>query len=157
MKTHWKKLDNPNYLGAYSLMDGETKELTAIIEKVVSEEVKTERGTDTCRVIHFKGDHKPMILNTTNSKTIQSIYNTPYIEDWKGKSITIYVAKIKAFGEQIEALRIKKVKPQLPELLPNTENWSKVLQALANGYNIEQIKTKYRLSPDNENQLLTQI
>ena len=100
-KTHWKKLDNPNYIGAYSLMDGEVKDLTVIIEKVITEEVKSDRGKEVCKVAYLKGQ-KPLILNATNSKIIQSIYDTPYIEDWKGKEITLYVARIKAFGDEIE-------------------------------------------------------
>lgn len=156
MKTHWKKLDNPNYLGAYSLMDGETKELTLTIKQVVTEEVKTDRGSDMCRVVHFVEKQKPMILNTTNSKTIEGIYETPYIEDWKGKKVTIFVAKIKAFGEQLDALRIRKTKPALPELKPDTEKWGGALQALANGYTIEQIEAKYRISAKNRETLIAE-
>jgi hypothetical protein len=157
-KTHWKKIDNPNYLGAYSLMDGEKKEIITTIEKVIKEDVKNERGTDTCRVAYLTGGHKPMILNATNSKIIERIYGTPYIEDWAGKEITIYIAKIKSFGEEIECLRIKNNKPKvLPELLPtDKENWNKVIQALNNGYKIDQIKTKWKLSQENQEKLLTE-
>lgn len=156
MKTHWKKLDNPNYLGAYSLMDGETKEITVTIEIVKNEEVKNERGSENCRVVYFKEkkvgniDMKPMILNTTNSKLIEKIHQTPYIEDWKGKQITIYVAKIKAFGDMLDALRIREKLPTLPELIPNSENWKQVITALKNGFTIEQVKTKYSISKQNE-------
>lgn len=158
MKTHWKKLDNPNYLGAYSLMDGETKELTVTIEKVVNEEIKTDRGSEMCKVAYLKG-HKPLILNTTNSKQIEKIYDSPYIEDWAGKKITIYVAKIKAFGETLDALRIKNIKPKEsnPELLPNDKkNWDKVVKALTNGYKIDDILTKWSISEQNRELLLSE-
>jgi hypothetical protein len=157
-KTHWRKQDNPNYLGAYSLMDGETKELTVTIEKVTTEEVKNERGSETCRVAYLK-DQKPMILNTTNSRAIEKIYGTPYIEDWKNKSITLYVAKGKAFGDEIECLRIKKQKPviNLPELLPTDKvNWQKVITALNNGYTIDQIKKKWSISKANQEKLISE-
>lgn len=157
-KTHWRKQDNPNYLGAYSLLDGENKDLTVTIEKIVTEEVKNERGSESCRVAYLKGQ-KPMILNTTNSRTIEKIYGTPYIEDWAGKSITLYVAKIKAFGDEIECLRIRNIKVQtkLPELLPtDTENWNKVITALNNGYVIDQIKTKWSISKANQEKLISE-
>lgn len=154
MKTHWKKLDNPNYLGAYSLLNGsENTEITALITKVQLEKVKTERGTEDCRVMYLEG-YKPMILNSTNSKTIQKIYNTPYIEDWKGKYVTIYVAKIKAFGEMVDALRVKMVKPAPPELTPSHKMWGKVKDALKNGYTVEQIKQKYTITENNIKLLL---
>ena len=54
-----------------------------------------------------------MILNVTNCKTIAKIYDSPYIEDWIGKYITVYSAKVKAFGETVEALRIR---PKVPSM-----------------------------------------
>ncbi len=140
-------------------MDGETKDLTVTIEKVVTEEVKTERGSETCRVAYLKG-HKPMILNTTNSRMIANLYETPYVEDWAGKSITIYVAKIKAFGDYVECLRIRNKTPKpekLPELLPSDKtNWDKVKTALKNGFTIDQVKTKWTISKENQEKLLTE-
>lgn len=157
-KTHWRKLDNPNYLGAYSLMDGETKELTVTIEKVVVEEVKNDRGPESCKVAYLKGQ-KPMILNTINCRTIERIYETPFIDDWAGKQITLYVAKIKAFGELMDALRVKPVKPggsRLPELKPGHEKWEGAKTALMKGdVTIDAIKKKYSISAENEKQLIS--
>jgi hypothetical protein len=150
-KTHWKKLDNPNYLGAYSLIDGETKEMTFTIEKVVLQ--KAGKNDDECKVAYLK-DSKPMILNTTNCKVIEKIYNTPFIEDWAGKSIIVFVQKVKAFGDMVDALRIRPIIPKtLPELLPNTDTWHKVIKGIENGFTIDQIKTKYKISNENEKKL----
>lgn len=146
-KTHWKKLNNPNYLGAYSLLDGSKEpKITAKITKVITEGVKNAKGTEQCRVMYLEG-YKPMILNSTNSKTIEKIYNTPYIEDWVGKMVTIYVARIKAFGEYVDALRIKFELPkkELPILKTDTVAFNKVKKALIEGYTLEQIKTKYTI------------
>lgn len=157
-KTHWRKLDNPNYLGAYSLLDGQTKSITVTIEKVVLEDVKNAQGSESCKVAYLKGQ-KPMILNATNCKAIESVHGTPFIDDWAGKDIVLYVAKIKAFGEQIDALRVKREKPktQLPELKPtDTANWDKVVKALVNGYTIGQIETKWRISESNRVELMNQ-
>ena len=43
-----------------------------------------------------------------------------------------------------------KVKQDMPELKPKTEQWEKVVQAIANGYTIEQVKQKYKISTSNE-------
>jgi len=107
--THWKKLTNPNFIGSHDLQPGQ--ELTVIIESITNELVKHFDGKslkeDTCIVAKIKGAKKPMILNKTNCKIIARNFDTPYIEDWVGKSITIYAAKVRAFGETTEALRIK--------------------------------------------------
>ena len=55
-----------------------------------------------------------MILNATNCKVIEKIYGTPFIEDWKGKTITVFVQRIRAFGSDVDALRIK---PKVTEIL----------------------------------------
>ena len=62
-------------------------------------------------VMHFVEDVKPMILNATNNKTLAKLFKTPYIEQWYGRKIQIYVEKVKAFGEVWDALRIR---PFLP-------------------------------------------
>jgi hypothetical protein len=54
-----------------------------------------------------------MILNKTNCKTITKVYKTPYIEDWANRKIQIYVEQVKAFGDIVEALRIKKLIPKV--------------------------------------------
>lgn len=107
--THWKKLTNPNYVGSHDLQPGQ--ELTLTIQSISNEVIKMFDGKslkeETCIVAHFKGAKKPMIFNKTNCKIIARNLDTPYIEDWVGKSITIYSAKVRAFGETTEALRVK--------------------------------------------------
>lgn len=154
-KTHWKKLDNPNYLGAYSLLDGSDKDLIVTIEKVITEDVKTERGSEPCKVMYLKGQ-KPMILNTTNSQTIAKVLESPYIEDWTGQMVTLYVAKVKAFGETMDVLRVRPSKPiiELPELTPDHAKWTGAKQALKDGsVTIDQIEKKYKLSKTNKTKL----
>ena len=109
-KTHWKKLTNPDYLGAYALEDGKDVVLTI---NHVREEVVTGTGgkKDNCVVCHFAENVKPMILNATNMKTITILLGTPYIEDWSGKKIQIGIEKVKYAGDLVDALRVRKFLP----------------------------------------------
>lgn len=108
--THWKKLTNPNYIGSHDLQPGQR--LTLTIESVAQEVVKGSDGKEEqCIVAKIKGAKKPMILNKTNCKIIAKLHDTPYIEDWAGKQIIIYTAKVKAFGEMVDALRVENKKP----------------------------------------------
>lgn len=150
--THWKRLVNPDYLGAYSLDNG--KDMTLTISKVVRELVKNERGKVECTVAYFKEDQKPMILNRTNSKTIQKIYGTPYIEEWTGKKITVYASVANLKGDEVECLRIRAVKPDNPALkIEDTKNFNKCKEALKGGYTIDNLKTKWTISPEVEKAL----
>lgn len=118
MKTHWKKLTNPDYLGAYALEDGRDVVLT--ISHVREEQViGTDGKKENCPVCYFaERGVKPMILNSTNMKTITKLFGTPYIEDWAGRKIQIGVEKVKAFGEVVEALRVRKFAPKEAQTAP---------------------------------------
>lgn len=145
-KTHWKMLTNPNYIGAYSLQPGE--ERTVEIVKVVKESVKgTDGKAEDCTVAYLK-DSKPMILNATNCKTLSKIYGTPYIEEWAGKSVIIHSEKVKAFGDVVDALRIKPTKPILPELTPAHPAWNEAAKAVKAG-KIDKVLARYSVSGDN--------
>jgi hypothetical protein len=150
MKTHWKKLENPDYLGAYSLESG--KDLTVTVESVKRELVTGQGGKkEECTIAHLKGQ-KPFILNRTNMKMIQKIYDTPYIEEWAGKTITLYVAKIKAFGEDnVECLRIRPVAPTKPDFTPKSAKWNGAIQAIKEGsFTIDELKKTFNISAANE-------
>ncbi len=108
--THWKKLTNPNYIGSYAFQPNEEKPVT--IKSVGQEEVTNqEGGKELCIVAHFVQDEKPMILNKTNCKMIEKLAETPDIEKWPGVGIILHVQRVKAFGELVEAVRIRPVKP----------------------------------------------
>jgi len=110
-KTHWKKFNNPDYLGAYAFQPGEEKTVT--IREVKREMVynPSNNGKEECTVAHFVEDVKPLILNTTNCKTIAKVWGSPYIEDWAGRKITLKVKKISAFGEMVDAVRVSQDRP----------------------------------------------
>lgn len=153
--THWKKLTNPDYIGAYSLQPNEER----LIE-IIKVERRMVAGADgkkeECTVAVLKNE-KPFILNSTNCKILSKIYETPYIEQWQNKTAIVYAAKIKAFGEEMEALRIRPVKPSLPELTPDHPKWSDAVKSLAEGkVTIDKIATKYTISAENRELLISE-
>lgn len=114
--THWKKLTNPDYLGAYAFEPGQ--ELIVTINSVANEVVTgTDGKKETCSVMHFAENVKPLVLNATNSKTIAKLLKTPYIEQWSGRKIQLYVqGGIKAFGDVVDAVRVRPFLPVDQEL-----------------------------------------
>lgn len=106
---HWKNFLDKDYLGSHNLEPGEEMLLT--IEKFVGEEeVKTDKGTEIKPVLYFKEDGPKMIMNITNGNTITALYGS-HPDGWKGKSIQVYTAKIKAFGKEQNALRVRDFTP----------------------------------------------
>jgi hypothetical protein len=150
-KTHWKRLINPDYIGAYALNPDE--DLTVTIDYVQREQiVGTDGKKEDATVAHLKG-HKPLILNVTNSKSIAKLYG-PYIEEWAGKEITLYASMTKAFGDVVECLRIrpsvaKKRKPSIPP-----DRLKKAIASIVAGqFTTERLRAQFELTPEQNKQV----
>jgi len=150
MKTHFKKMKNPNYLGSWDLGDenGNFKNRILTVKAVTKKMVHDGNGgQEECVTVDFQ-ECKPMIMNSTNLKTIYKSLDTPYIEDWVGKKIEVTVQKVKAFGEVHDALRV--VKTSLELTLKNPK-WAGAKEAIKTAtVTIDQIKKQYTISPENE-------
>lgn len=160
-KTHWKKMTNPDYLGAYDF-DVDEKSRTLKIKSVVQEKVKgTDGKSEDCVIAHFT-EGKPMILNKTNMKAITIAHKSPYIEDWNGKMISVHVEKVRAFGEIVDALRVSTKAPVGSSSKANNqiilkkddENWSKVISYVKSNSKskpfeniVSDLEKKYKMSP----------
>ena len=152
-KTHWKKLTNPNYLGSWDFEQDEERTLT--IKKVYKEKVTDQNGNQEEVVSMDFITGKPMILNKTNLKAIEKSTGTAYIEQWVGKSISLFTKRIRAFGEDVDALRVspsapKEVKkPSLDE-----KRFLSALEAIQSGsYTAEKLKQEYLLTQTQLDQL----
>jgi type 1 fimbria pilin len=104
--SHWRTLqDNDNrYVASFDLQG---KDVTVTIKDVKSEKVDQQKGGQKRKVIiYFDGKEKPFLANTTNCKTIASMYGTE-VEKWSGKSITLFPTTTSAFGEVVECIRVR--------------------------------------------------
>lgn len=148
-KTHYKKLMNPNYLGSWDV-DPEIGYLDITLIRVDKELVTQPGGEKEECVVATLKDHKPMILNSTNLKAIKKLFQSPYIEDWKNKTVRVQVEKVKAFGDVWDALRIKVEKVDTrPELNQKSEKWQGAIDALKNGKcDMELIKKNFRVTQE---------
>lgn len=156
-KTHWKRLHNPDYLGAYALDEG--KDLIATIDFVKNEMVTGPDGKKEEKMVaHFQEKSvKPMIINATNAKIIQKLFGSPYIEDWAGQAIQIYSTEVKAFGDVVDALRVRTRLPQTKkdDLTPRHPKWDRAkASVLDKSTTIDSIRKKYILTDENAKLLL---
>lgn len=153
-KTHWKKIHNPDYIGAYTLMEtGEPVDLIVKIKSVAQKPVKGEDGKEEQLMVAELFNQKPWVVNATNAKMLTKILGSPFIEDWANKSVSLYVAKIRAFGETVDALRVRPQLPvsKLPDLTPDHPKWNGAKEAVkAGNTTIEAIRKSYTLTPENE-------
>jgi len=155
METHWKKLTNPDYIGAYDFAKGEIRKVKIL--KVTQEKVADMNGKKADCIVATLENSKPFILCKTNCKMITKLLQTPYIEDWAGKLLNVEVKPVKAFGEWVDALRICSNLPEqtntkvLDNLTPEHAKWTGAKQAIENKQTtIEAIRKAYILTPENE-------
>lgn len=154
-KTHFRKIKSPNYLGSWDLMndDGSFVKKVMTIKSASTEQITDHRGQKSDEAILKFENYKPMILNHTNVRAIAKALKSPYIEDWQGKQVTIYVKTVKAFGEYHDALRIEPIAPVKTKENTLSENrFKKALEALKTGQTTIDAIKKYKLS---ESQLKT--
>lgn len=137
--THWRNMFPQDYLGSHNLKPDE--ELVVKIIKVGKEDVprakkkKGEAATENLPILYFDGKMPKMVLNKTNAKTIGRLY-TPYTDKWIGKYIQIFAANVDAFGEKVDALRVRDT---VPDSTDDQADVSKNLKAM------REIKTKRAL------------
>jgi len=146
---------NPNYLGAYALEPNE--DLVVEITEVKTESVMNADGrNEECLVAHLK-DQKPLIVNKTNAKAIAKVAGSNYIEDWKGKQIALYISNVKAFGELVEAIRVRTVPPKAKSKRKlSDDDFKKLVKAVADGsYNLEDAVANFVLN-DSQRSILLQ-
>jgi hypothetical protein len=148
VKTHWKQLIDPRFVGVYALPNGE--DMTVTIKYVQKETITMMGGKKEDHSLAYLVETKPLILNSTNSKTIEKLYG-PYIEDWAGRKITLYASTTKLGSEMVECLRIRaKVPAEVKAALPGPR-MNAALQAVREGkYSAESLRVKYALTPDQE-------
>ena len=145
-KTHWKALaDTSQYLGKQHFDADEKKDVTieSVEEQVVENHAK--RTKDVKAIIHFKEPEvRPLIANKTNRQKIAELLDSPFIEDWYGKRITLWVdPKVPNNFDPGNpgAVRVWPVLPKDEHVI--CENCGVVIEAHG-GYSVNKIVTRSR-------------
>lgn len=108
IKTSWKTLVDWKNLSSTSLFN---EERILTIKQIRREEIISTNGKKTMvAVCRFEDDKLPMVLNKTNLRTLEKIFETDKIEDWYGKKIMVYVKSGIKFGKElVKGLRVREV------------------------------------------------
>lgn len=92
------------YISAGDL-NGKTVRVT--ISGIKFEKMKNRSGAEEQKpVLFFKEAKKGLVLNKTNSDRIAHVYGWE-TGSWTGKILELYSAEVDAFGEQVEAVRVR--------------------------------------------------
>lgn len=144
LNRHWRNYQDRDYLGSQNLEKGE--ELLLTIEKFEGEEmVQTQEGKQIKQVLYFAEDVPKLILNMTNGNTIARLYGNHPV-DWIGKKIQLYPARVKAFGKEQDALRIRDF---IPEMSVNVEGSISLLRQSTTLAGLKEVFSKLPKSAQN--------
>ena len=165
-KTDWRKYRKSTHLASADLdaMETDGIELVFTIKKVEYLEGVDVSGTKKDGVFcTFKEPLKPLLLNSTNLKTLSNLVKSKgvtgkecyVIENYAGLTIELYVDRnVKMMGSVVDGVRIspKLPTPKQSKPLFTKENFEKALKAKAT---IEAIKKHYEVSAEIEAEYLS--
>lgn len=116
MKTDYRKLLDKPYLGAWDMP--ENGDMVVTIKSVETGTVINERHEKEEKIlIYFKEAKKAMVCNVTNAKLIKKATGSKFVEDWVGRTIALYATEVSAFGETMDAIRVRPYAPKLEKLV----------------------------------------
>lgn len=160
-KTHFRKAFNSPYLSSADIVEP----IVLTIDHVALEPDRTKRTKELFNTAHFvekeirAGEKlKPMILNSSNCKTVKGMTQTSWIEDWLNIQVTIYVAQNVPYGkETVEGLRISPHKPEKKLLTPQHKaQWARAKAAYIRDGNLNSVLARVAISQENEELLIAE-
>jgi hypothetical protein len=158
-KTHFKKAFNSPYLSSADIVGY----MTFTVSHVKLEIDKTKKTKDMFNTAYFvereirPGEKlKPMILNVTNSKTMKALTGSPFIEDWAGVKISVYVDSNVKFGREVmEGLRISPKAPVVAWLTPeNASKWESAKAAYKRDGSLDKVLARVSMTEAHQQQLM---
>ena len=164
MKTHYRKVFKSDHLGIADLEEfiEEGKSLIFTIKEV--KQYILESGSRNSGVVvagkrisaniaYFVEDIKPLVLNSTNSKTVKEFNDgSHFVEDWSNTKVELFInASVKMKGETVGGVRIRKPIIKLPDLNPEHPKWNAAKKSVEEKtYTVEALKEWYTITPNNE-------
>ena len=164
-QTDWRKFRKSTHLASADLdaLETDGKKLIFTIKEVKYEENVDVSGTKMNGIFcYFIENIKPLKLNSTNNKILAGFAKKNgligkechVIENWKGMKIEMYVDhNVKMMGAITDGVRIRPLQPtdKVEKPIFTTANFESAKTTKAT---IEQIKTKYTLTPEMEKEYL---
>lgn len=90
------------------------KTVTLTIKELKVEKMGHGAEEERKPVLYFSNATKGLVLNRTNAMTIANLYGDES-DEWRGKRISIYPTRVRAFGAMQDAIRIREEIPAQPK------------------------------------------
>lgn len=160
-QTHYRKVFKSDHLGVADLEDfteAGNSELIFTIAKVQQEfGTKVAGKKIDANIAYFVENIKPLVLNATNSKTMQTLTGSCFVENWQNVPVRLYIdrgAKLK--GEVVGGVRISPMAVQIqkPDIGPGHPRWEQVKQAYMRDGNFSNVLTQANITEAHQQQAI---
>ena len=155
-KTHYRRAAKSDHLGVADLEDfiEQGSDLIFTIKQVKFEQgVNVAGKKGNYNIAYFAEKIKPLVLNPTNGKIMKLLTKTPWIEEWAGVTIKLYIDENVSFGkERTGGVRIAMQLPQTKTADKKLEyiddaRFEKALKSIADGdFKKEQLLARFILT-----------
>ena len=114
-KHHYRSLAKSDHLGVADLEDMIEKNQSLIfkikeVKQQLAVAVAGRKGDHN--ICYFEGSTKPWVINSTNGKVIAKLTKSPFLEDWSGILIELFIdPNVKLMNELTGGVRVR---PKLP-------------------------------------------
>lgn len=171
-KTHFRKIHKSDHLAVCDLEEytEEGLRLVFTVDRVAAEYGAKVAGKKVDKnIMYFKpAEHKgqlknikPWCLNATNEKLMRKLTNSPFMEDWAGFNIELYVdPNVTMMGEQTGGVRIH---PNLPAMQKkavtpdNKKMWENAKAAYKRDGNFDKVLEKADISEENQSKIIAEL
>jgi hypothetical protein len=135
---HWRSLfdKDEKFLGSWNLeLNGKYNQVIVHIEKFYQDELIGSMGKEQKIACKLKEYPKGMVINRTNFKRLQTLFNSIDTEDFLNKPVLLQVEKVKSPEGLVDALRFSARPPVIKDAKPpiKDEDFPKALDALKSG------------------------
>lgn len=157
---HFRAVFDSPYLSSADIFEP----ATLTIARATQELDKTKKTKDTFNTVYFQEKEirpgeklKPMILNATNSKMLFKLTGSPFIEDWAGRRIVVYVETGIKFGrDTVDGLRIRPATERKTLTPDQTQAWDNAKAAFKRDGNLDKVLARVDISDEHQEQLKTE-
>lgn len=115
---HWRAnfKESDKYLGAVDLWDDQKKNYKQVVvhvEKFFQDEMVGQMGKERKVFAKLKEFTKPMVVNVTNFKRLQKLFDSVEQDMFVGKPVALGVEKVSSPEGKVDALRFSSRAPQV--------------------------------------------
>lgn len=156
-KNHYRKVLKSDHLGIADLEDLiEEKVILVFTIKEVKQEwnVSVAGKKGNFNIAYFNEPIKPLVLNATNSKVVRNITGSPFVEDWKGVCVELYIdPTVKMKGDVVGGVRLRPGVKVLPELKEGTQAFTNAIKHIKGGGSWDKVEARFSVSEEIKNKV----